>query len=135
MLELGQFVFLNKHTCLISFPVFRCDSYLFGSTIYLPPGERAMSSSGRLIFRCSAEKLPSMTILLVYNHLITISIQVSSRCESYIPFWVLIPLFRKINTRLRTGRTENCKTSRLRFCLFFMTQSRTYPGHQVSPHS
>ena len=60
-------------TCLTSFPVFRCNSYCFGSTIYLPPGERAISSSGCFIFRCSAEKLPSMAMLLVYNHLKTLS--------------------------------------------------------------
>ena len=74
--EFWELILLDKQTCFTSFPVFRCDLYLSGSTMYLSPGERATSSSGRLIFKCSAEKLPSMTILLVYIHLETISVEV-----------------------------------------------------------
>jgi hypothetical protein len=87
-----------------------------------------MSFSGCFIFKCSAEKLPSITTLLVYNHLTGVSHKNTDKHTSHIPLWVLVPIFRKVDTRLRTCRTEYCKTSRLNPSLFLMTHSSIDTG-------
>ena len=115
--------YLDIQTCWISFPVLKCNAYLPGSTMYLPPAERKISFSGCFIFRCSAEKLPSITTLLVYNHLTSVNHKDTNKYTSHIPLWILVPIFRKVDTRLRTCRAEYCKTSRLNLSFLFMTHS------------
>jgi hypothetical protein len=56
-------------TSLISMATFKCSLYGPGSTMNPQPRDKLTSSSGRFIFSCSAEKLPSKTNPREYFHL------------------------------------------------------------------